>query len=209
MNKLRRMKQLPYVNIGFAAVMFIVHVICMFSGDVLYDLGELNPVAILTKNEYWRFFTSIFLHGSVSHLFNNLIVLLFMGTMLEKELGHRTFAVLYVLVGVFGNISSFYMKVMGHYMVPSIGASGVAFGMDGILLSLLLFSSRRVNKDSVLRVAFAILLSLYCGFTGDHIDNAAHVGGLIAGFVLGSITCIINRRMKKSKNNSSRRNDMY
>ena len=75
--------------------------------------------------------------------------------------------------------------------VGSIGASGVVFGLDGVLLALVLFSGSRMEHVTAKRVVLMIFLSLYSGYTGHNIDNAAHMGGLITGFVLGSIYCLI------------------
>ena len=62
------------------------------------------------------------------------------------------------------------------------------------LLAFVLFSGRKLESATPARVLLMIAYSLYSGFTGSNIDNAAHVGGLVIGFVLGSVICIFRRR---------------
>ena len=131
----------------------------------------------------------MFLHGSVDHLFSNMLVLFFLGAMIEQEIGHICYGIVYLLSGIGGNLVSLYMKLVSFNTAASLGASGVVFGMDGVLLALVLFSNRKLQNISAPRVFLMIALSLYSGFVGSHIDNAAHVGGLVTGFVLGSLVC--------------------
>ena len=117
--------------------------------------------------------------------------------MIEQEIGHICYGIVYLLSGIGGNLVSLYMKLVSFNTAASLGASGVVFGMDGVLLALVLFSNRKLQNISAPRVFLMIALSLYSGFVGSHIDNAAHVGGLVTGFVLGSLVCIVRRRFAK------------
>lgn len=195
---MKKWKELPIVNTTFVVVNVCVYLVCMFTGGYPIYLGRLDPQSILLNGEYWRIFTAMFLHGSVNHLFSNMLVLFFLGAMLEQEIGHLCYGVLLLLSGIGGNLASLYMKIVSFNRTASLGASGVVFGMDGVLLALVLFSNRKLSNISPSRVLFMILLSLYSGFTGSNIDNAAHVGGLATGFVLGSVVCIVRRRFSKS-----------
>ena len=85
------------------------------------------------------------------------------------------------------------VKVMTGDMVGSIGASGAVFGLDGVLLALILFSGKRMPDVTPGRVILMIVLSVYNGFSGVNIDNAAHIGGLFTGFLIGIIICIKDR----------------
>ena len=78
-------------------------------------------------------------------------------------------------------------------MSLSIGASGAVFGMDGLMLALVFFSVKGVPSITPVRLVAVIALSLYNGFMSSDIDNAAHVGGLVAGFLMGCIFCVIQR----------------
>lgn len=155
--------------------------------DQLHYLGGVQKTAIIEYREYGRLLWAMFLHSDISHLFNNMIILFFLGSMLEKEVGHIWFALIYFISGIGGNIASLAYKVAKMDESLSIGASGAVFGLDGLLLALVMFSPGFRNFASPTRVLLMILLSLYNGFVGQNIDNAAHVGGLVVGFVTGMI----------------------
>lgn len=191
---LRRLKYQPIISICIVAANVIIFTVCSLTGGLLYDYGGLNAFGVLARKEYGRILWSMFLHGDMSHLFNNMLLLFFLGSMIEKEMGHMRYAAVYFLSGIGGGLLSLLVKVMNHDPSGSIGASGAIFGLDGALLALVLFSGRRVENLSPARVLFMIAYSLYNGFVGDHIDNAAHVGGLITGFVVTGLLCIPLRR---------------
>ncbi len=75
----------------------------------------------------------------------------------------------------------------------SLGASGAVFGLDGVLLAMVLFSGREMENVTPARVLLMIAYSLYSGFTGQNIDNVAHVGGLLTGFLAASAICLFRR----------------
>lgn len=86
------------VSVCLVAVNVIVFLICTFTGDLLYNKGAFG-VRELLQGGFYRLFTSMFLHGSVQHLFSNMIVLYYVGEMVERELGSFPYAVLYLLSG--------------------------------------------------------------------------------------------------------------
>lgn len=141
----------------------------------------------------------MFLHVNISHIFNNMLILFFLGGMIEKEIGHIRFVILYFLSGLSGSLLSLYVKVWNGDMSGSVGASGAIFGLDGVLLSMVLFRGKEMENVSLPRVLLMILLSLYSGYTGGNIDNAAHVGGLLAGFTAGSVMCLVQRKKNRSQ----------
>jgi rhomboid protease GluP len=141
----------------------------------------------------------MFLHADLSHIFNNMLLLFFLGAMIEKEIGHFRYIILFFLSGIGGNGFSLLMKAVTNDRASSIGASGAVFGLVGVLLALVLFSGRQMPNVTPLRVVLMIALSLYNGMTGQNIDNAGHVGGLLTGFLAGTIMCVIQRRRKSSQ----------
>lgn len=148
---------------------------------------------VLVVGEYPRIIWSMFLHGSISHIFNNMVILFFLGAMIEKEVGHIRYTMLYFLSGIGGNLLSLFWKVRTGDPSGSIGASGAVFGLDGVMLSMVLFYDRKLENATPLRVMLMIVYSLYSGFTGQNIDNAAHVGGLLTGFAAGTAVCLAHR----------------
>lgn len=202
---MQKWKDLPFVSGMLVAVNVIVFMICTFTGDLLYNMGELGVYGILVQKEYIRIISAMFLHSDVHHIFNNMVILFFLGAMIEKEIGHFRYAVIYFLSGISGNLLSLTVRMLNHDPVTSIGASGAVFGIDGVLLALVLFSGRRIENVTVPRVFLMIAYSLYSGFVGANIDNAAHIGGLLTGFLLGILVCIIDKHKKKQNKNGSER----
>lgn len=194
---LNKWKELPIVSGTIVAANVVIFTLCMFTGSRLYVLGNLNVVDVLVNREYGRVVWSMFLHSGIPHIFNNMLILFFMGAMIEKETGHICYTLLYFLSGIGGNLVSLYVKAVNYDMSASIGASGAVFGLDGVLLAMVLLSGRKMATVTPARVMAMILLSLYNGFSGENIDNAAHVGGLIVGFLGGCIVCMIQREKRK------------
>lgn len=188
-----RWKELPVVSGILVAVNIVVYILCMFIGSRLYRMGNLNAADVLVNREYGRVIWAMFLHNGFPHILNNMLILFFMGAMIEREVGHICYVLLYFLSGIGGNLVSLYARVMSHDMSASIGASGAVFGLDGVLLALVLLSGRKMENVTPVRVMVMILLSLYSGFSGENIDNAAHVGGLVVGFLGGSAVCALQR----------------
>lgn len=195
---MRSLKSEPIVSIVLVAINVLVFIICNITGDLLYDIGMLDTYHVLAEKEYGRILWSMFLHSGMPHLFNNMLILFFMGSMIEKEVGHIWYGSLYFLSGIGGNLMSLWVKLSNRDLAASLGASGAIFGLDGVLLAMVLFSGRRMENVTPLKVMFMIGYSLYSGFTGDNIDNAAHVGGLITGFLAAVIMCFLRRRGKWS-----------
>lgn len=187
-------KEKPVVSTVLVGINIAAFLICTFSGDLLYNKGSLDLWNVVVNQQYGRLISSMFLHSGINHLFNNMLILFFLGAMLEKEIGHIRYGVLYFLSGLGGNIISLLSKQMTGDMSASIGASGVVFGLDGVLLAMVLLSRKKMPTVTPGRVVLMILLSLYNGYLGQNIDNAAHVGGLLTGFAAGVVMCVIERK---------------
>lgn len=191
--RLRLLRDKPAVSIVLVAVNVLVFLLCRVSRELMYK-GDLDAVRIVYYNEYGRILWSMFLHSGIDHLCNNMLILFFLGSMIENEVGHIRYALLYFLSGIGGNLLSLYVKVINGELVASVGASGAIFGLDGVLLAMVLFSDRRMENVTMPRVLLMILCSLYSGFVGENIDNAAHVGGLLTGFAAATLMCMLRRR---------------
>lgn len=183
-------RSLAPVSIFLVAVNVIIFIICTFTGDLLYNKGAFG-VRELLHGGFYRLFTSMFLHGSVQHLFSNMIVLYYVGEIVERELGPFPYAVLYLFSGLAGNIFSAGYELMTGSYGSSVGASGAVFGVEGALLLLVMLHRGRVSTMTSGRVAFAIAFSLYCGFTSVGINNAAHVGGVLMGFFTAAMIVVV------------------
>ncbi len=193
---MKRRQELPIVSGILVAANVIVYLICTFTGNLLYNIGELDAAAVLLRGEYGRIIYSMFLHAGIDHLFNNMVILFFLGAMIEKVTGHIQLLLIYLLSGIGANICSLLYKVMTMDSMASVGASGAIFGLDGVLLAWILLDRQAMPDVTPRRVLLMIVLSLYSGFTAHNIDNAAHVGGLLTGFVAGALLCALRRRKR-------------
>ncbi|KAI9107376.1 hypothetical protein K1719_021413 [Acacia pycnantha] len=156
--------------------------------DTLRKIGGLDKDLILEKHQVWRYVSCIFLHAGVIHLLLNMFSLLIIGIGLEREFGFLRIGLLYVLSGFGGSlVSVMRMKGSSQHLV-SVGASGALFGLLGSMLSELVTNwSVYTNKCSTLMVlVVVIVLNLAVGFL-PKVDNSAHIGGFISGFLLGFV----------------------
>ena len=139
---------------------------------------------LLQQGEYYRMFTSIFLHFGFSHLVNNMLMLGVMGWQLELVIGRIKFLIIYFAAGLCGNVLSALAELRtGDYAV-SAGASGAIFGIIGALLYIAVRNHGQIGNVSGQGILIMVVLTLYYGFTSSGVDNFAHIGGLAAGFVL-------------------------
>ncbi|RYE25386.1 MAG: rhomboid family intramembrane serine protease [Sphingobacteriaceae bacterium] len=154
-----------------------------FDGKDLYQWGADYRPAV-GQGQYWRLISNIFLHGGLMHLVMNMYGLIFVAIFLEPLLGKMKFIVAYLLCGIFASATS----IWWHPATISIGASGAIFGLYGVFTALL--TTNKVSADGkkffLINNLIFIVINLLIGLTGG-IDNAAHIGGLLAGFILGYI----------------------
>lgn len=157
--------------------------------DVMFMLehGAMFEPLITEEHEYYRIITSIFLHFGIEHLLNNMVILGALGWNLELETGKIRFLIIYLVSGIGGNLLSLYLGVSSAEYAVSAGASGAIFGLMGALLYVAARNRGRMGRISGKGVLFMIALSLYFGITSSGIDNAAHIGGLLCGFILAVI----------------------
>lgn len=184
-------KQVSFVSFLLVLVNVLVCVYGRKVDGAIYRRGMLDAIPVLEEGEYFRLITATFLHMDLDHLFNNMVILFFLGDMLEKITGHVSILVVYLFSGVCGSVASLYYKLSTGYLVPSLGASGAIFGLDGWLLAMVLFSGHRVKEVSLQRTVAMVLLSVYSGYAGKNIDNAGHLGGLFGGFILGFVCFVV------------------
>lgn len=182
-------KKAYQVTAVLAAVNVVVFLVLSMQGMTEDALFMLNHGAeyvpwIVERGEYYRLFTSMFLHFGFDHLMNNMIVLLIVGCQLEAEFGKIKYLFIYLGGGLCANVVSALWDVYtGEYAV-SAGASGAVFALIGALFYVVLRNRGRIAGNIGRRMAFMVILMLYYGFSSSGVDNAAHVGGLLSGFVL-------------------------
>ncbi len=151
----------------------------------LLEWGANDGARVVLRHEIWRLPASVFIHGGVLHLAINMWCLLNIGPLVERFFGNTATALLYLAAGVGGAIAS--MATLP--VRVSVGASGAIFGLLGALLAFLLINHRTV-PTTVLRplrssaLSFVVFNTLF-GAAVPMIDQSAHLGGLVAGFLGG------------------------
>jgi len=138
-----------------------------------------------TDGQWWRLLSAAFLHGGLVHLAVNMLTLADVGRLCERLFGWRRFLLLYLLSGLAGSAAS----VWWNPQVNSVGASGALFGVLGAVLVYMLDRRNgiepRAMKVHAASMAVFIGYGVVNGLTSTRIDNAAHLGGLVAGVILG------------------------
>lgn len=195
---MRREKDIPIMTILLFAVNVCVYIITMFTGDFIPDHGGSYWPLIIYEHQYYRIITHFFIHFGFGHLFNNMVSLLILGYSLEGILGRGRFMLLYFLSGTLAGIASLvytFLCIPQENAPLSCGASGAVYGLMGALLVLLLINDPEGRSSQVPRYILFLGLSLYSGMMDTSIDNAAHIGGFIAGFII----CLIMYRTQKRR----------
>ena len=141
--------------------------------------------------EYYRLFTSAFLHGGVLHLLCNMYSLYIIGTQLETVLGKFKFSIVYLLSII---ASSLLSAVINGGSVMSVGASGAIFGLLGALVYFGYHYRLYLGNALLYQILPVIGINLIIGFTTPGIDNWAHLGGLAGGYLAGMIVGINGKK---------------
>ncbi|MEV6394955.1 rhomboid family intramembrane serine protease [Streptomyces sp. NPDC051907] len=169
------------ILIGLNLALFVAVLVTRDLVDRLYLIGlagnpRIGEVVGVADGEWYRLFTSMFLHEAIWHLAFNMLGLWWLGGPLEQALGRVRFLALYLLSGLAGSAMTY---ALTEPYEASLGASGAIFGLLGATAVLM----RRLNYD--MRPVIALLaLNLLFTFTWSGIAWQAHIGGLIAGAVI-------------------------
>lgn len=155
--------------------------------------GAMYGPSVTEAHEFYRLVTCLFLHFGIQHLLNNMVMLGALGWNLEKEIGKIKFLLIYFLSGIGGNLCSLLWDIKRGEQVVSAGASGAIFGLMGALLYIVIANRGRLGRLSGRGMLILVALSLYFGLTSSGVDNFAHIGGLICGFLF---SVLLYRRKK-------------
>lgn len=172
------------INISIFILMLLagVHILTP-EGQSLVNWGaNFRPVTL--NGQGWRLFTSCFVHIGILHLLMNMYALLYIGLLLEPYLGRTRFLAAYLITGIAASLTS----LCWHDLTISAGASGAIFGMYGVFLALLTTNllDKSMKKAFLTSILVFVVYNLLNGFKpGSGIDNAAHIGGLASGLLMG------------------------
>lgn len=157
------------------------------NGQHMLECGAVYAPLIIEQGQWYRMITSMFLHFGAPHLINNMLVLFVLGQRLEPVTGKMKFLLIYILGGLGGNLISLIWDMRtGNYSL-SAGASGAVFAVMGGMIYVIIRHRGRVADLNMKQMLLMAAFSLYFGFANGGVDNAAHAGGLLCGFLAAVI----------------------
>lgn len=184
--------QMSPVNTIIIGINIVVFLWLRFLGDTtsalfMYEHGASFWPDIFYNHEYYRLLTCAFIHFDFSHLFNNMLVLAYIGDNLERALGTVKYTILYLAAVLGSSFISAGWNMIHDDLIISGGASGAVFGVVGALLIIVIRNKGRLEDLSSRQLALFAVFSIYHGITSAGIDNAAHIGGFVIGAVLAGV----------------------
>jgi rhomboid protease GluP len=191
-NALRQLGARPVVTLALVAINVLVYIAASSHGTgwvtaqpaLLIHWGT-NYAPATLAGDWWRLFTSMFVHFGLMHIALNMWALLALGPRVERLFGSACYLLLYVFAGLCGSVASIWWNPA----VNSAGASGAIFGVIGGLLAFTLNPATRlpasITGNQRASALFFIFYNLVNGFGHQGIDNACHIGGLLGGLAMG------------------------
>ncbi|MBF0709710.1 MULTISPECIES: rhomboid family intramembrane serine protease [unclassified Gemella] len=179
-------KNFPFATIVFACGSIIWFMYMMFvygtttNSKILYLNGAIYG-AEFTIVEWWRLITPLFVHIGLDHLLSNMLLLITVGRVLETLIGSFKFTMLYLLSGVAGNLA----VVFYDPNTITAGASSALFGVLGLLATHAIFKISPYITYFGKSSFGIIIINLIYTFVVPGISVAGHIGGFIAGIILG------------------------
>lgn len=193
------------INKSITAILIVLNIVVFLGlsvlgdpsdGEFLLKYGAMYEPYVMTDGEFYRLFTSMFLHFDFYHLMNNMIMLGALGVNMEPVLGSIKLLIIYLLSGLGGNILSMWMNMRVGSLFISAGASGAVYGLVGAMVWVVLRNRGHLGRIYGQRICVMLLLMFYFGYISTGIDNYAHAGGFIVGFV---VTVLLYRKSQGIK----------
>ena len=185
---MKSLKNVTLWIIGITVILFLAIFPFAVSNAKVFSFVAFNPADFIHGTNVWTLLTSVFMHGSPSHLFVNMLSLMFIGSFLERLIGSKRFLGIYLISGIVANL--FYVLVyliFNIQSVPAVGASGAIFGIAGMLAVLtprmpiyIMFIPVAMPMWVGVTIMLVLLWILTITF-GLPIGNEAHLGGLLCG----------------------------
>jgi rhomboid protease GluP len=194
-NRRRALARQPWVSYALVLVNVAVWLLTLASGaalmqapaDQMLGWGG-NAASEVQRGQWWRLLTAVFLHSGLMHLAMNMAALLCTGPTVERVYGSRRFLLLYLGAGLAGSALSLHFSAQHS---TAVGASGAVFGVAGALLVAALqhrrFLPTMLSFYTLGGIGMLLLDAMLRGFGSERVDNAAHIGGLLAGCLLALI----------------------
>lgn len=170
---------LIFINLAVFAVMTLAGGTTNIKNLIFFG-AKVNE--LINAGQYWRLFTSMFIHIGFTHLLFNTYALIALGKFTENIFGHRKFILIYFFSGITGSLFSYIFS-------PSIsaGASGAIFGLLGAIVAYGWKNSILRRSGIITNLLIILGINLFFGMVAPGIDNFAHLGGLLGGISSGWI----------------------
>ncbi|HWI50066.1 MAG TPA: rhomboid family intramembrane serine protease [Rummeliibacillus sp.] len=165
--------------IAINVVVFLIGLIPPLGNNILNMGASVNY--LIADGEYWRLFTSMFIHGGFFHLLFNMFSLYVFGPELERIAGKLRFFTIYFVSGFMGNVVSFLIQPLNY---ASIGASGAIFGIFGAFVALVYYTRKTMPQLKQIIMPI-IVISVIMTFLQPNVNGTAHIAGLITGLIIG------------------------
>lgn len=170
--------------VGIYLLLWLMSVLKLPLFNQIYYWGVGQNFAIY-QGDYWRLFTSTFLHAGLSHVAFNSFSLVLFGPALERMIGKGKFLLLYLGAGVIGNLGSFLLAPEATFL--HLGASGAIYGLFGVYIYMILFRKPTIDHGSAQIVWVFFILGVVMTFIQPGIHIQAHLFGAIGGFALSPL----------------------
>jgi rhomboid protease GluP len=158
------------------------------SNSMVLQYGQVNGF-VLYYGWYYQLFTSMFVHANIAHLAGNMLFLLIFGLRGEEMFSLPEYLLVYFIGGLTGNLLSLWLMPL---YVPSVGASGAIFALFG---AVAVYARRSISQSIIGALIYAFFLFLIS--TGPDVNVFAHLGGLVAGLLIGYV--LATRRKPSTK----------
>lgn len=177
-------RYIPYMTISLIVINVIIFLIETALGgsestEIALKFGAQYLPYVLADGDWYRVFTSMFVHFGIEHIFGNMIALIMVGQYIEVYFGRLKFLAIYFLGGLAGNLLSLIVEFQTNVYAVSAGASGAISGLFGALV-ILAFDKNTRRLFPLPRILIGIILLLIPA--AKNVNVMAHLGGLLGGF---------------------------
>lgn len=195
----------PIITYALIAINIIIFLLMYIIGNgsedtrTLVDFGALSKV-LVQYGEYYRIITCAFLHIGILHLLCNMYALYVLGKDIESFYGRYKYIFIYLISAIIGSLTS--LTFMDEYTI-SAGASGAIFGLMGSLLYFGYNYRVTLNNSINKQILPIIFINLLFGFMSSGVDNFAHLGGLLGGYIASMVVGVKYKTSRGEKINSA------
>ena len=194
----KKEKSVPWITVGMILInllMFGMKNLGMYRAE---DFSLTNDI-LKESDQWYRFFTYMFLHESELHLMNNMIMLYAAGSLIEGMINRVYFTLLYFISGIGGGFLSVWYHTKEGQPYYSLGASGAVYGIMGAILAVMILTGLWRIRAVFFRIMIVLLLLFATGVAAEKIDVADHLGGFVCGMIMCGIYVVILGPLKRKE----------